>query len=163
MNKILIILIPLLLNVYAITRTPKKIEWQDNIYPIKNVNISSGFGARKNGHFHWGIDFRAPYGTPVIAPVDMEVEKIGWSENHGRYIIAKDEDNFYYLFAHLSMTSKLENKKILQGDVIGNVGSTGYSFGPHLHYEIYFNGVYFNPIDFSKKNFKLEKTESEFF
>ena len=163
MKKILIVLIPLLLNVFALSYTPQKIEVKDNIYPVKNAKISSGFGQRKNGRFHWGIDFSAPYGTPIIAPVDMEIVKTGWSENFGRYIIGKDEDDFYYLFAHLSKINKLETKEIIQGDIIGYIGSTGYAFGPHLHYEIYFNGVYFNPTNFSKKFSKPEKLENLFF
>lgn len=165
MKKILIILIPLLLNVYAVNYAPTKTIIQDNIYPVKNPVISSGFGERKNSRFHWGIDFSAPYGTPVIAPIDMEIVKTGWNENFGKYLIGRDDDNFYYLFAHLSNinTDKVENKRVLQGDIIGKIGSTGYAFGTHLHYEISFNGVYFNPVNFSKKNFKTEKLEYDLF
>ena len=163
MKKILIILIPLLLNVYAISYSSPKIESQKNIYPVKNAKISSGFGHRKNGNFHWGIDFSAPYGTSVIAPIDMEIVRTGWNENFGRYIVGKDEDNFYYLFDHLSKISKIESIYVYQGEKIGEIGSTGYSFGPHLHYEISFNGVYFNPIDFSKNFTKIENLQYDLF
>lgn len=163
MKKLLIVLVPLLLNVFAFMYSPKSKDLiQDNIYPIKNANISSGFGHRK-GNFHWGIDFSAPYGTPVIAPVNLKIYKTGWSENHGLFIIAKDDDNFYYTFAHLSKTETKETKVFRQGDIIGYVGSSGLSFGPHLHYEILFNGVYFNPTNFSKKNFKVNNLEDDFF
>lgn len=156
MKKILIILIPLLLNVYAFNYSPKKYprEPQKNIYPIKNPKVSSGFGKRKGGRFHWGVDFNAPYGTPVIAPVDIQIEKIGRNENHGNFIIAKDEDGFFYLFAHLSRVKKTDSKYFSRGETIGYVGSSGYSFGPHLHYEVFFNGVYFNPENFSKNEFQ---------
>lgn len=156
MKKILIILIPILLNVYAVSYTPPQKMIQEIIYPVKNVNITSGFGHRRNSRFHWGIDFGAPTGTPILAPLDMEIVETGWSENHGKYIIGKDDDNFYYLFAHLSSISRIERKDVKQGQIIGKVGSTGYAFGSHLHYEIFFNGVYFNPTNFSKKNFKVE-------
>jgi murein DD-endopeptidase MepM/ murein hydrolase activator NlpD len=162
MKKILIVLIPLLLNVYAVSYTPKKKEVKDNIYPVKEAKISSGFGERRGSKFHWGIDFSAPQGTPVIAPVDLEIIKIGWNENYGKYIVAKDDDNFNYLFAHLSYVSKLETKHIRQGQMIGKIGSSGYAFGPHLHYEISFNGVYFNPTNFSKKNFKTPEIQDDY-
>ena len=162
MKKILIVLLPLLLNVYAIYYSPQKEEVQDNIYPIHNPKISSGFGQRK-GKFHWGIDFSAVHGTPVIAPIDMRIERVGRNANHGLYIIGKDDDNFYYLFAHLSKFNYNESKEIRQGEVIGFVGNTGLSFGPHLHYEISFNGVNFNPTNFTKKNFKVKNIFDDFF
>jgi murein DD-endopeptidase MepM/ murein hydrolase activator NlpD len=163
MERILIILIPLLLNVFAFCYHPEKIEKrQDNIYPVRDVRISSGFGKRK-GSFHWGIDFSAPYGTPIISPIDMKIFKVGRNENHGLYIIGKDYDNFYYLFAHLSKVDFNESKEIKQGEVIGYIGNTGLSFGPHLHYEISFNGVNFNPTNFTKKNFKIRHLEDEFY
>lgn len=164
MNKFLIILIPLLLNVLAVNYHPQKDDQiQKNIYPVKKVNISSGFGDRKGGRFHWGIDFSAPQGTPVIAPIDMEIVKVGWNENHGKFIYAKDDDNFYYLFAHLSKFDYHESKEIKQGEIIGYIGNTGLSYGSHLHYEISFNGINFNPTNFSKTNFKLKEISDDFF
>jgi len=164
MNKILMVVLPLLLNVLAINYHPKKIEdIQDNIYPVKNAKISSGFGHRAGGRFHWGIDFSGPYGSPVIAPIDMSIYKTGRNENHGLYIIGKDDDGFYYLFAHLSKIDYNETKQIKQGEIIGYIGNSGLSYGPHLHYEISFNGVQFNPTNFSKRNFKVKDISDDFF
>jgi murein DD-endopeptidase MepM/ murein hydrolase activator NlpD len=161
MKKILIILIPLLLNVFAIYYSPKRKKIiQDNIYPIRTAEVSSGFGKRGN-KYHWGVDFRAPHGTPVIAPVDMKFYKTGWNENHGLHVIGQDLDGFYYVFAHLSKIQKNDTEIYYQGQTIGYVGNTGLSYGPHLHYEISFNGVHFNPINFTKKNFQPEYIDDE--
>lgn len=133
---------------------PKKIiEKQRLIYPLREIKITSTIGDRKGSRFHWGIDFNAITGTQIIAPIDMKIIESGYAVNYGNYIIGVDEDNFNYLFAHLSKRIVKVDDLIKQGETIGLTGNTGYSFGPHLHYEISYRSVYFNPIDFQKNNF----------
>lgn len=110
---------------------------------LKFSRISSTFGMRKlpglqawSGH-HPGIDYAAPSGTPIHATADGTVEFVGWRNGYGNTVILKHHSKITTLYAHQSrFASGLQaGSKISQGDLIGYVGSTGWSTGPHLHYE----------------------------
>jgi murein DD-endopeptidase MepM/ murein hydrolase activator NlpD len=119
--------------------------------PISGVRITSGFGMRRHpllgyNKLHTGIDFGAPRGTPIKAAGDGVVEHAGWRGAYGRTVIIKHDGKYSTLYAHMSRTASLKpGQKVRQGQVIGYVGSTGRSTGPHLHYEVRKGGKPVNP------------------
>jgi len=120
--------------------------------PIKGARMSSGFGKRRHpvlGYtkMHAGVDFAAPKGTPIFAAGDGIVERAGWFSSYGKYIRIRHGSNLKTAYAHMSkINSKVKSgKRVKQGQVIGYVGTTGRSTGPHLHYEVIKNGRKVNP------------------
>tara|TARA_Y100000590_G_scaffold241116_1_gene271115 strand:- start:1634 stop:2923 length:1290 start_codon:yes stop_codon:yes gene_type:complete len=118
--------------------------------PIDGARLSSGFGMRKHPILgynvkHRGVDFAAPTGTPIYAAGDGIIEKKGWNGAYGKYIRIRHANNFKTAYAHLSKFNKLPSGRVKQGKIIGFVGTTGRSTGPHLHYEILKNGKRINP------------------
>ena len=115
--------------------------------PINGARLSSSFGKRKHpilGYtkMHTGTDFAAPMGTPIMASGDGIIIKAGWCGGGGNCIKIKHNKTYQTIYAHLS---KFNNKikkglRVKQGQIIGYVGSTGLSTGPHLHYEVIENG-----------------------
>lgn len=121
--------------------------------PINGARLSSGFGNRKHpilGYTkaHRGVDFAAPTGTPIMAAGDGIVDYAGWNGSYGRYIRIIHNGTYKTAYAHLSRISGDVRKgnRVHQGEIIGYVGSTGRSTGPHLHYEILANGRQVNPL-----------------
>ena len=119
--------------------------------PINGARLSSGYGKRKHpilgyNKFHKGLDFAAPKGTPVFAAGDGIIEEAKWNGTYGKYIRIRHNGNYKTAYAHLSRIFKKVNTKVLQGEVIGHVGNTGRSTGPHLHYEVLFLGKRVNPM-----------------
>jgi len=117
-----------------------------------NARISSKFGMRKHpilGYtkMHKGIDFAARTGTPIYAAGDGKVNYAGRKGGYGKYIKIKHNNGYETAYAHLSKYAKgMKNgRRVKQGQIIGYVGSTGRSTGPHLHYEILKNGKHINP------------------
>ncbi len=127
------------------------------IFPVKKVEgveISSGYGERihpikKKKMMHNAVDIKAPRGTQVYATADGLVRKVKENfkegEGYGRYIIIDHENGFSTLYAQLESCSVKEGQEIKQGNVIGGVGSSGQSTGPHLHFEMKKDGEYVNP------------------
>jgi murein DD-endopeptidase MepM/ murein hydrolase activator NlpD len=122
-------------------------------HPVPNGKLGDGFawrihpilGVRK---FHNGVDFRAPMGSPIMAAGDGTVEKISWETGYGKYVRIRHDGGYETTYAHISSTpSDLHiGERVTQGQVIAYVGSTGYSTGPHLYYELRVNGRYENPL-----------------
>ena len=120
--------------------------------PINGARLSSGFGMRKHpilgySRMHQGLDFAAPRGTPVLAAGDGVIERVGRNGSYGKYVRIRHNGTYQTAYAHLNSYAKSmkTGKRIRQGQVIGYVGSTGRSTGPHLHYEILKNGKQINP------------------
>ncbi len=120
--------------------------------PISGARISSYFGYRKHpilGYtkLHKGVDFAARTGTPIFASGNGTIAFIGWKGGYGRYIKIRHNGSYSSAYAHMSRFAKgLKNgSKVKQRQIIGYVGSTGRSTGPHLHYEVYKNGKAVNP------------------
>lgn len=121
--------------------------------PLRYRYISSGFSVRRRHPIlkvnrpHLGIDFVAPYGTPVRSSGGGVVSYVGWRGGHGKTVIIKHRNGYRTLYGHLSSYGKgiRAGKRVDQGDVIGRVGSTGLSTGPHLHYTLYKRGKAINP------------------
>jgi murein DD-endopeptidase MepM/ murein hydrolase activator NlpD len=114
-----------------------------------NGRVSSGVGPRLSPwtgkvEFHAGLDIPNPIGTPVYAPADGVVEFVGESNGNGRTVILGHVQGITTLYAHLSKAHVKEGERVRKGQQIANVGSTGNSTSPHLHYEVRVNGV---PID----------------
>ena len=120
--------------------------------PLKFSRISSGFTrARfhpilKKTRPHLGVDYAAPTGTPVMASGDGVVVLAGWSGGYGKTVKIRHTRGFETLYGHLSAIRVKNGQRVEQGQVIGNVGSTGMSSGPHLDYRTIQNGVYVNPL-----------------
>jgi murein DD-endopeptidase MepM/ murein hydrolase activator NlpD len=113
----------------------------------------SGFGAKRKGHRHQGQDLSAALGTPVVAPRAGTVEHIGYqARGAGHYVILDgDDEDFDYAFMHLRRGSiaVAQGQQVELGQPLGQVGNTGGSTGPHLHFEIWVGGWYTggHPID----------------
>ncbi len=121
--------------------------------PLAFSRISSGFAMRFHPILHkWrthkGVDFAAPVGTQVKATADGTVEFVGWQNGYGKIIILKHQRGLSTRYAHLSRFAAGLHKgvRVQQGDVIGNVGQTGWATGPHLHYEFRVNDEVRNPL-----------------
>lgn len=111
---------------------------------------TSGFGLRLHpllgySRFHKGVDFGAPSGTPIVAVADGRVAFAGRHGGHGNYIKLNHSGGLASAYAHLSRFAVSSGSQVRQGQVIGYVGSTGLSTGPHLHFEVYRNGKAVNP------------------
>ena len=119
--------------------------------PVDGARLSSRYGKRKHpvlGYtkMHRGVDFAAPTGTPIYAAGDGTVEAAGTNGGYGKYIRIRHNATYKTAYAHLSRIKVKKGKRVRQGQVIGHVGSTGRSTGPHLHYEVHLNGKQTNPL-----------------
>jgi len=121
--------------------------------PVSNAIMRSGFGGRRHPilgfvKMHTGVDWATAYGTPIFASGNGVVEKVGPEGGYGKYIRLKHSNGYETAYGHMSAFAKgLEvGKRVRQGQVIGFVGSTGMSTGPHVHYEILVNGRFVDPM-----------------
>lgn len=145
------------------------------IQPIKNkdlTRVASGFGYRidpftKKRRFHYGMDFTAKRGTPVYATGNGIVKRAdNRSSGYGRHIRIDHGFGYVSLYAHLTKYNVRRGQKVKRGDIIGYVGNTGRSAGPHLHYEILKDKKKINPLNFyygnlSPKEFEALLTQSK--
>jgi len=121
--------------------------------PVSGARLASSYGMRKHpvtgyNKLHRGVDFAVPKGTPILAAGGGRVVRAGWNGSYGRYILIRHNNTYQTAYAHMSGIAKgiYSGAQIEQGQVIGYVGSTGRSTGPHLHYEILVNGRQVNPM-----------------
>jgi murein DD-endopeptidase MepM/ murein hydrolase activator NlpD len=120
--------------------------------PIDGARLSSGFGARRHPilgytRMHKGVDFAAPTGTPIYAAGDGTVEIVETERGFGKYIRIRHNGQLSTAYAHMSRFARLApGARVKQGEIIGYVGSTGRSTGPHLHYEVLVDGAQVNPL-----------------
>ena len=119
--------------------------------PINGARLSSPFGMRKHpidgfNKMHRGTDFAAPMGTPIMASGDGIIKKAGWCGGGGNCVVIKHNSTYQTVYAHMSKFAKGIRKglRVKQAQIIGYVGSTGKSTGPHLHYEVIVNGKKIN-------------------
>ena len=125
--------------------------------PLEFSRVTSGFGGRvhpiaRQWRQHNGVDYAAPTGTPVRTVGDGVVEFAGVQRGYGNVIEVKHTGGKSTVFAHLSRIGVKPGQKVEQGDVIGNVGTTGYSTGPHLHFEFRINGEHHDPLTIAKES-----------
>lgn len=121
--------------------------------PVDGARLSSRFGKRKHPilgftRLHRGVDFAAPAGTPIMAAGDGVVVFRGNKGGYGRYILVRHNSRYSTAYGHLSSFKRgvTKSSRVRQGQIIGFVGSSGLSTGPHLHYEIHRNGRQINPL-----------------
>jgi murein DD-endopeptidase MepM/ murein hydrolase activator NlpD len=121
--------------------------------PIDGARLSSRFGMRKHpvlgySRLHKGTDFAAPRGTPIYAAGDGVVESAGRNGAYGKYLRIRHNSTYKTAYAHMKRIAKgmRRGKRVRQGQIIGYVGSTGRSTGPHLHYEVLRGGRQVNPL-----------------
>lgn len=120
--------------------------------PVEGAHLTSGFGMRHHpimgyNRMHKGVDFGAPYGAPIYAAGAGTIEEIGMQRGYGRYIRIRHDAKYSTAYAHMSRFARLvKGSRVAQGDIIGYVGSSGDSTGPHLHYEVLVNSDQVNPM-----------------
>ena len=134
--------------------------------PINGARLSSPFGMRKHpidgyNKMHRGTDFAAPMGTPIMASGDGIIKKAGWCGGGGNCIVIKHNSTYQTVYAHMSKCAKgiRSGVRVKQAQVIGYVGSTGKSTGPHLHYEVIVNGKKINSQTLRLPSGKILKDE----
>lgn len=126
------------------------------IQPVSNKDLrktASGYGTRIDpiygtAKFHAGMDFSAPTGTDVYATGDGKVVKMEWQSGYGNVIVIDHGFGYETWYAHLQEFRTKLGKNVVRGEVIGGVGSTGKSTGPHLHYEVHVKGQVVNPVNY---------------
>ena len=126
-----------------------RLDHTPSIWPTKGWD-SRGYGMKYDPftgyeQFHRGIDIANHTGTPIIAPADGKIKETGTYGGMGKMIIIDHGYGFMTRYGHLSNIDVKRGQKVKRGDVIGKMGSTGYSTGPHLHYEVWRNGKVMNP------------------
>ena len=126
-------------------------EVTPNLWPLDGGYISSDFGSRSNpfdgysSDYHPGIDIAANYGTPIYASAAGYVQRAGWYGGYGKYIKISHDYGYATAYGHLSSIEISAGDYVSKGQIIGYVGSTGYSTGPHLHFEVLHYGKQVNP------------------
>jgi murein DD-endopeptidase MepM/ murein hydrolase activator NlpD len=132
----------------------KQLQWLNTLptaVPIGgNFRMSSGFGMRIDPFTntlarHEGLDFTAMQGTPILATADGTVTRSGWEDTYGNIVEVTHAEGFMTRYAHISKRHVTEGQRVKRGQHIADVGSTGRSTGPHLHYEVFRHGHVLNP------------------
>lgn len=121
--------------------------------PVNGLRLTSGFGTRRdpiNGRrsLHTGIDFAGPRGTPILAPADGTVVYVGTQRGYGRAVKIRHANGFETFYAHLNRATVRVGQTVRRGQKIAELGNTGRSTGPHLHYEVHYNSRPVNPLKF---------------
>lgn len=121
--------------------------------PLDNTVLTSDYGMRTHPvlggrRAHNGVDLAAPTGTPIYATADGYVSKAEWFSSYGKYVSIEHGANLQTRFAHMSRITVEAGTRVKKGDIIGYVGSTGRSTGPHLHYEVRIDGKAVNPVPY---------------
>ena len=130
------------------------------IWPIEDFDhISSPFGYRY-GQLHTGADMPAIKGTPIVASMDGKVVFCGYSEGHGNTVLLEHRNNFYTRYSHNSAIFVKKGECVVKGQVIGLVGSSGNSTGNHLHFEVRYDSIPLNPLDFLPPNKKIKQVHT---
>jgi murein DD-endopeptidase MepM/ murein hydrolase activator NlpD len=137
--------------------TATAVDWLNmaaapSLWPVEG-RITGPFGARIDpfngeGAFHKGVDISVAYGTPILAPADGVVSFADFSNGYGRLIAIEHGQGITTRYGHLSAFAVTEGQHVQRGEVIGYVGMTGRSTGPHLHYEVWVHGTPVNPYKY---------------
>ena len=132
--------------------------------PINGARLSSPFGNRKHPilgftKHHNGTDFAAPTGTPIMASGNGTVIKAGWCGNGGNCVRIRHNSSYTTGYGHLSKFATKTGRRVRQGQIIGYVGNTGMSTGPHLHYTVKYNGKFINSQKLKLPSGKILKGE----
>ncbi|MCK4574395.1 MAG: peptidoglycan DD-metalloendopeptidase family protein [candidate division Zixibacteria bacterium] len=136
----------------ALEGVKARLEHTPSIWPTKGW-LSRGYGMKYDPftgykRMHRGIDIANHTGTPIVTTAAGKVVQVKTDVNMGKYIVVDHGYGFRTRYGHLSKTQAKVGQKVQRGEVIGLMGSTGYSTGPHLHYEVIRNGKFFNPTKY---------------
>lgn len=119
-------------------------------WPVpSSKSISSNYGRRRRS-FHDGIDITAPIGSHIIAASDGKILFNGRLRGYGKVIIVSHANNFHTVYGHLKRSYARKGQRVAEGEVIGQVGMTGKTSGPHLHFEVRFKNKILNPAHYLK-------------
>lgn len=134
-----------------------RLSYAPNLWPVEG-RITGPFGARIDpfngeGAFHRGVDISSDYGTPVLAPADGTVTYADFESGYGRLIEIDHGHGYLTRYGHLSAYAVTEGQTVHRGDIIGYVGLSGRSTGPHLHYEVWVHNAPVNPHNFLRNVF----------
>ncbi len=124
-----------------------------SMIPVEGVHLTSAYGMRWHPvtggrHVHKGVDLAGPVGTPVHASADGIVEKAEWFSSYGLYVAIEHGGDIETRYGHMSRLNVAAGEHVYKGDVIGYIGTTGRSTGPHLHYEVRIAGEAVNPMPY---------------
>ncbi len=133
-----------------------------SIRPVDGGAFSSFFGRRRDpftGRWepHMGLDIRAPTGTPIYAAADGKIIHVRREPAYGRTVVIDHGNGYKTVYAHMNRFYVTKGQRVKRGDPIGEVGNTGRSTGPHLHYEVIFNNQHLNPLDFMFDGYAVAK------
>lgn len=122
-----------------------------DLWPGEGGTISSPYGGRMapvGGGYDWhpGIDIAVDFGTPVYASAAGTVEQAGWNGGYGRYVKLGHGNGYETAYGHMSGIAVTEGEAVRKGDIIGFAGSSGYSTGPHIHFEVLVDGQFVDPM-----------------
>ncbi len=136
----------------ALTNVKDRLNHTPSIWPTKGW-VSRGFGMKFDPftgykQMHRGIDIASRTGTPIIATADGVVKSTSTDNMMGKYVVIDHGYGFKTRYGHLSQFKVKAGQKVKRGDVVALMGSTGYSTGPHLHYEVIRNGKFYSPSEF---------------
>jgi len=139
--------------VAVIERREDSLRYLPVLRPVPNSRITDGFGNRlhpilKRYRFHKGVDLAAPKGTPIIAPADGYVTFAGKNGGFGKFVQINHRYGFETFYGHMQKIYVRPGQFVKRGDKIGEVGNTGLSTNPHLHYEVHYRGKAVNPRDY---------------
>ena len=129
-------------------------EMTPSVWPTNSTYVTSEFGRRYNpfdgttSDWHGGLDIGDDYGAPIYATASGYVEQSGWYGGYGRYVRLSHDYGYQTCYGHMSSINVSVGEYVKKGEVIGYVGSSGYSTGPHLHYEVLLWGQEVNPREF---------------
>lgn len=120
-------------------------------YPLQRGAVTSGFGLRSDPfgagrRMHSGIDLAAAAGSPILSTFDGVVSRAGWNGGFGIFVSVEHGGGLQTRYGHMAQVAVTAGQVVRKGDVLGYVGSTGRSTGPHLHYEMRRNGIAVSPI-----------------
>ena len=125
----------------------------------ENVRLTSGFGLRRHplsltNKMHYGVDWATAHGTPIMAAGNGIIEEVGAKGEYGNYIRVRHANGYKTAYGHMSQYAAGVGPgvRVRQGQIIGYVGSTGLSSGPHVHFEVLVNGVHVNPMSIQVPN-----------
>jgi murein DD-endopeptidase MepM/ murein hydrolase activator NlpD len=129
--------------------------------PVNNVALTSSYGMRVHPvlggrRAHKGVDLAAPTGTPIYATADGVVRKAEWFSSYGLFVQLEHGASLETRYGHMSRLNVFDGQQVRKGDLIGYVGSTGRSTGPHLHYEVRIGGTAVNPIPYMQADEVLQ-------
>ena len=121
--------------------------------PVTDGIMRSGYGWRRHpilgySKMHTGVDWAAPRGTPIYASGNGVIERAGWESGYGKYVRIRHNNGYETAYGHMSAFARgiQPGTRVRQGQIIGYVGSTGLSTGPHVHYEIMVNSRFVDPM-----------------